>query len=173
MPFEYNNELYFEYSIEPHIILKAQIDINKNPLGYCDKIYKTENNKIYKNNNNKNKIELGGGSPSVRIKLNGNFYYLGLCHTRGIIKKITTRKNLFYIFRGEPPFDIIYFGKEIHLCNNINNIEFATGLIVENYNNSDKIDDYKVIVSYGIDDCCGYINEYKLNDIIDINDIKI
>ena len=49
------------------------------------------------------------------------------------------------------------------------NIDFATGLIVKNEKKSDKIEDYTVIVSYGIEDCCGFVNEYKLTDILTNN----
>ena len=49
------------------------------------------------------------------------------------------------------------------------NIEFATGLVVKNEKQSDNIEDYIVIVSYGIEDCCGFVNEYKLSDIISNN----
>ena len=162
MPFEYNNELYFEYSIQPHIILKANLDSNGTPTGYCPKVYNT---KI----NYPKKRDFGGGAPSIKIKLNGKYYFLGIAHTRGKTSSVTTRKNLFYIFRSEPPFDILWIGPEFNILDKTRNIDFATGLIVKNEKQSDKIDDYNVIVSYGIEDCCGYVNEYKLNDIISNN----
>jgi len=162
MPFEYNNELYFEYSIQPHIILKAKLDKNKNPTGYCPKVYNTKTNYPKKR-------DFGGGAPSIKIKLNGKYYYLGIAHTRGKTSSITVRKNLFYIFRAEPPFDIIWIGPEINMLNITINIDFATGLIVKNENKSDNIEDYTVIVSYGIEDCCGFVNEYKLSDILTNN----
>lgn len=159
MPFEYENELYFEYSIQPHVILKAELDKNKIPTGYCPKVYNT-------NINYPKKRDFGGGSPSIKIKLNGKYYFLGLTHTRGTSRTICVRKNLFYIFRAEPPFDILWFGPEFNMLNIPYNIEFGTGLIVKNEKQSDNIEDYTVIVSYGIEDCCGFVNEYKLTDII-------
>ena len=162
MPFVYNNELYFEYSIQPHIILKADLDSNGTPTGYCPKVYNTKTNYTKKR-------DFGGGAPSVKIKINGNYYYLGIGHTRGKTSSVTTRKNLFYIFRAEPPFDILWIGPEFNTLDVTRNIDFATGLIVKNDQQSDKIDDYIVIVSYGVEDCCGFINEYKLNDIISNN----
>ena len=159
MPFEYNNELYFEYSIQPHVILKAQLDENNNPTGYCPKIYNTKT-KYPK------KRDFGGGAPSIKFKLNGKDYFLGLSHTRGTTKTICVRKNLFYIFRAEPPFDILWMGPEFNMLSVPSNIEFATGLVVKNENQSDIIEDYTIIVSYGIEDCCGFVNEYKLSDIL-------
>ena len=162
MPFEYNNELYFEYSIQPHVILKAQLDKNGNPTGYCPKVYETKTNYPKKR-------DFGGGAPSIKFKLNGQNYFLGLSHTRGITLTICVRKNLFYIFRAEPPFDILWIGHEFNMLNVPSNIEFGTGLVVKNDKNSDNIEDYTVIVSYGIEDCCGFVNEYKLSDIIPNN----
>ena len=159
MPFEYENELYFEYSIQPHIILKAELDKNNIPTGYCPKVYNTKT-KYSK------KRHFGGGSPSIKIKLNGKYYFLGITHTRGISSTICVRKNLFYIFRAEPPFDILWIGPEFNMLNSPTNIEFATSLIVKNKKQTDNIEDYTVIVSYGIEDCCGFVNEYKLTDII-------
>ena len=162
MPFEYNNELYFEYSIQPHIILKAKLDENKIPTGYCPKVYNTKTNYLKKR-------DFGGGSPSIKFKLNGKYYFLGIAHTRGKTSSITVRKNLFYIFRAEPPFDILWIGPEFNMSSVPSNIEFATGLVVKNEKQSDNIEDYIVIVSYGIEDCCGFVNEYKLSDIISNN----
>ena len=165
MPFEYNNELYFEYSIQPHTILKAELDKNKNPIGYCKKIYETKT-KYSK------KRHFGGGSPSVKIKLNGTNYYLGITHTRGktgllgLPCSTTIRKNVFYLFRAEPPFDILWLSNEFNMLDTPINIEFATGLIVKNNKNSDNIEDYTVIVSYGVEDCYGSVNEYRLCDIL-------
>jgi hypothetical protein len=52
------------------------------------------------------------------------------------------------------------------MLNVSSNIEFGTGLVLKNENKSDNIEDYTVIVSYGIEDCCGFVNEYKLSDIL-------
>lgn len=162
MPFEYNNELYFEYSIRPHIILKAELDKNKVPTGYCPKVFNTYT--PYPENR-----QFGGGSPSVKIKINGNYYFLGITHTRGIRSRYTIRKNLFYIFRAEPPFDILWFGPEINMIDESTIIEFATSLIVQNDKNTDKLEDYTVTVSFGIEDCQGYVNEYKLEDVVNFD----
>jgi predicted GH43/DUF377 family glycosyl hydrolase len=162
MPFEYNNELYFEYSIQPRVILKAFLDKNSLPTGYCEKIYKPQNTK-----HNLNNRRFGGGAPSVRIKINGKYYFLGIAHTNGLVKTITVRKNFFYIFRAEPPFDILWFGQEFNMLKQYSScIDFVTGLMVKNDKNTDDITDYKVFVSFGVEDCYGCINEYNLGDVV-------
>ena len=167
MPFEYNNELYFEYSFQPRIIMKAILDKNGLPTGYCDKIYKT------KFNHNLGVRRFGGGAPSIKIKVNGKHYFLGIGHTNGLVKTITVRKNFFYIFRAEPPFDILWCGPELNMLKHYSScIDFVTGLMVKNDKNTDEInrpltvDDYKVFVSFGVEDCYGCINEYNLGDIV-------
>jgi len=162
MPFEYNNELYFEYSIQPRVILKAILDKNGLPIGYCEKIYKPQNTK-----HNLNNRRFGGGAPSVRIKINGKYYFLGIAHTNGLVKTITVRKNFFYIFRAEPPFDILWFGPEFNMLKHYTScIDFVTGLMVKNDKNTCDINDYKVFVSFGVEDCYSCINEYNLRDVV-------
>jgi len=161
MPFEYNNELYFEYSIQPRIVMKANLDKNGIPIGYCEKIYKTQFN------HNLGLRRFGGGAPSIRIKINGKYYFLGIGHTNGLVRTITVRKNFFYVFRAEPPFDILWCGPELNMLKHYNScIDFVTGLMVKNNKNTDEINDYKVFVSFGVEDCYGCINEYNLGDII-------
>jgi hypothetical protein len=167
MPFEFNNELYFEYSIHPRVILKAELDNNKIPTGYCPKVYKTNYKNILKNRH------FGCGSPCIKIKLNGKYYFIGIAHTRGKVKFITVRKNFFYIFRAEPPFDILWCSPEINMLNSNILIDFATSLIVKNSKNSDKIEDYTIFVSFGVEDCYGVVNEYNLTDILNLNNNEL
>lgn len=145
MPFVYNNELYIEYSLCPHVILKPDLQTGYSPIVYTSYTKFSE------------KRTLGGGSPSVKIYVKGIGYYLGFGHTRGKYGIVCVRKNFFYIFQNKPPFNIIWFGPELNMEQNHKNIEFGTGLLVK---------DNIVYVSYGIDDCYGKINEYKLEDVI-------
>lgn len=164
MPFEYNNELYFEYSFQPRVIMKALLDKNGLPTGYCDKIYKT------RFNHNLGFRRFGGGAPSIRIKINGKYYFLGIGHTNGLVKTITVRKNFFYIFRAEPPFNILWCGPELNMLKHYSScIDFVTGLMVKNDKNTDEINDYKIFVSFGVEDCYGCVNEYNLKDVVNFN----
>jgi hypothetical protein len=52
-------------------------------------------------------------------------------------------------------------------------IDFATSLIVKNSKNSDKIEDYTILVSFGVEDCYGVVNEYNLTDILNLNNNKL
>jgi len=153
MPFEYNEELYFEYSICPRIIIKC--DIN---TGLCTQIYK----QIYINPLNK---EVGGGAPSVKI---GDIF-IGVAHTRENIinnyQKLIIRKNFFYIFQSKPPFNILGMSPVFDIESSNNNIEFVSGLIVK---------DNSVILSVGIQDCYSILVEYDINEILNnINPIKL
>ena len=38
--------------------------------------------------------------------------------------------------------------------------------MVKNDKNTDDITDYKVFVSFGVEDCYGCINEYNLGDVV-------
>lgn len=147
MPFEYNDELYFEYSISPHIILKADIE-----SGSCVEYYRTS----YLNSCN---IHFGGGAPSQIVYVDGKKYFLGIGHIRKdfFLTKLT-RKNFFYLFNSFPPFNIIKISPPLNFINA--SIEFASGLLIENNEN--------VIISFGINDCSGMILKYKLKDVLKI-----
>ena len=139
-PFEYNNELYFEYLTNPHVIIKCDINTGK-----CTKVYETsfDIRSIIPE-------DIGGGAPPQKIKIDNKSYYLGVAH----IRADSIRKNFFYIFNTEPPFNIIKITKPIDILNA--SIEFASGLIIINDT---------IILSVGIDDCYSIIKKYKLSEI--------
>ena len=145
MPFEYNNQLYFEYSISPHIILKC--DIN---TGYCTKLYSTDYN-------GDKTLEFGCGSPPQKIKVDEIEYFLGLGHIR-INRPEAIRKNFFYLFTSEPPFKIIKKGNLFNIVDKSKKIEFGSGMIIR--------DNKIIIISAGIEDCFGVIKEYDLEQIL-------
>lgn len=149
MPFEYEGELYFEYDINPHVILKCNIE-----SGYCRIIYISD--KISKNHPISKK-HLGGGAPSKLFQINGVNYFLGFAHTREV--KPVIRKNFFYVFRASPPFDIIMLGNEFDVLEEENkDVEFGSGMVINKNNN--------VVIACGISDCYSMISEIPLDKII-------
>lgn len=148
MPFEYENELYFEYDINPHVILKCDIE-----SGYCRVIYVSD--KI--NNHPISSKHLGGGAPPKLFEMNGQKYFLGFAHTREV--KPVIRKNFFYVFRANPPFDIIMIGNEFDVLEDEGkDVEFGSGMLIKNNNT--------VIIACGISDCYSLLSEIPLNKII-------
>ena len=136
MPFEYNNELYIQYSFSPHTILHCNTE-----TGECKKIY----NSFFPI-----KKEIGGGAPSILIVWKDKSYYLGVAHYR------SPYINFFYLFRSEPPFDIIAIAERFSVSTN-SNIEFCSGLIIE---------ENIVTVSIGINDCYGSLVSFSLEEIM-------
>lgn len=146
MPFEYNGQLYFEYSITPHIIIHCDLK-----TGVCTKAYETDYKKAFFEKH------FGGGAPPKLFLYNGHYFYLGFGHTRENEPK-TTRKNFFYVFRADPPFDIILLGDEFDVLDPPKDIEFGSGLLIRN--------NKQVIISAGIEDCYGIIKDYDLETIL-------
>ena len=149
MPFEYNGELYFIYDISPHIILKCDLS-----TGYCREVYRSEN-LYYDSISSKH---LGGGAPPVKFMLKGKPYFITIAHTREN-KPHIVRKNFFYVFRAEPPFDIVMVGSEFDVMEDYRAIEFGSGLLLSK-------DAKKVIISAGISDCYSVMCEYNLSDVL-------
>ena len=142
MPFEYQNDLYFEYSTNPHVILKCNTI-----TGECIKVY--ESSATLKNIT----LAIGGGAPAQKFIHKNIEYFLGISHTRtGLIWK-----NFFYIFNSTPPFNILKITDTFNILKNTD-IEFASGLII--------IDNKTVIISEGVDDCYSIIVYFKLDDIL-------
>ncbi|NBU33885.1 hypothetical protein EB118_02230 [bacterium] len=149
MPFEFNSELYFEYTvISPRVIIKCNIE-----TGICERVYTEKVNIPYTRH-------IGGGAPPQRIP-GGQF--LGIAHTRENGNR-PIRKNFFYTFSATPPFSITSVSPEFAVESESNNIEFASGLVVK---------DDTVIVSVGIQDCYGVLAYYKLQDILDFCTLNV
>jgi hypothetical protein len=168
MPLIMNNEIYFVYSINPHIIVKyigpsrtAEFYDPSNTIKIkpsCVKIAETFNENLPSN--------LRGGGQIVKVtKWNPTFdpklrkeplkyededLYLGVVHTRDSTYEYST---YFYAFEIEYPFRVKYltrpfvFGEKGH---HSKRIQFASGLakIV-------KDDIGYLYVTYGEDDCTG------------------
>lgn len=144
MPFEFDNKLYFEYSINPHIILECNTSTGK-----CTFI-------AIHNFINPLQKHIGGGAPSQLITTKQ--CYLGIGHTRSDHPHII-RKNFFYTFDPTPPFNITGMSKEFDIESSDNSIEFVSGLIVSNNT---------VILSAGIQDCYSVIIKYNIDSVFNL-----
>lgn len=135
MPFEYNDELYIVYQLNPHTILHVDMI-----TGICSDVYSTNHSLM---NNLQN---IGNGAPPQIILLNNNKYYCGLAHIGGHHNGNLIRKNFLYIFEAEPPFTIIAMTPVFNICDTYIPIEFGSGLLIDNTNSI-------IYISYGVDDC--------------------
>jgi hypothetical protein len=158
-PFQYQDKLLCEYTVQPHNII--EIDIN---TGYTHSLFSSSDTSEIIN------ITLGhsyrGGAPPIFISYVKNNetpedniieieeFYLGIGHTR--IPNKPNYLHFFYKFSSEPPFDILKISKHFKLDKN-EAIQFAAGLSL--YDNI-------IYISYGIDDCYNRISSYSLDDII-------
>lgn len=135
MPFVYQNELYFIYQINPHIILKC--DIN---TGICTKVAETTNNLMTKG--------LRGGTPAKRLN---DDYYITFGHVK---KRIFGMKQIYttigYLFKAKPPFSIVQASREFLMDDDFetyrfkNIIQFTSGLEILHKN---------IYLTYGHNDC--------------------
>jgi hypothetical protein len=150
-PFEYNGELYCEYSLYPHIILKVNVD-----LGLTEEKWRTgsEPDNIVSN------TSLRGGAPPILIN-NPDIYrynnlppkfYMGVGHTRNENHEYL---HFFYAFEALPPFKMIGRSIPFKLDGN-ERVQFVAGLSC--------LDDM-MYISYGVDDCYNRISKFHSGDI--------
>ena len=170
MPFVYDDQIHFVYSVNPHLILRYE-------GGKCIKVAETENNKL--------SSELRGGSQIVRVtKWNLRFnpripfkkgsrsgidpivytpeeLYLGVLHTREGTHQYST---YIYAFETRPPFKVKYishpfvFGEKG--CRS-KRIQFASGLarIIES-------NVAYLHITYGENDCTSKLCVMKEEDVL-------
>ena len=159
-PFEYNDELFCEYSIEPHVILKIDVD-----TGLTEEHWQSGQESL----DIEDDTSYRGGAPPILVT-NPQFktkssidsitlperFYLGVGHTR--TRSTSNYLHFFYIFEAEPPFKMLRITPTFKLDGN-ERIQFASGLSVA---------DDKVYISYGVEDCSNRISIFYINDIISI-----
>lgn len=152
-PFEYNGELYCEYSIEPHVILKIDVD-----TGLTEEHWRSGPTHL----DIEDDTSLRGGTPPILIHnptLAGGLpksFYLGVGHTR--TRSTSDYLHFFYTFEAAPPFKILHVTRRFKLDGN-ERIQFAAGLSAS---------DDMIYISYGVDDCYNRISRFYLKDIISI-----
>jgi predicted GH43/DUF377 family glycosyl hydrolase len=142
-PFTYNDKLYCEYSIDPHVIYEINPE-----TGSIDDIIKSNNN--YKFNINGGR--LSGGTPPILISHFREQVYLSIGHVR---LKNNSYYHFFYVFQSYPPFNIIG-SSQIFKLDDKERIQFVSGL---------SLDGDEIHLSYGIDDKYNKISKFNIYDI--------
>jgi mannosyltransferase OCH1-like enzyme/predicted GH43/DUF377 family glycosyl hydrolase len=142
-PFVYNDKLYCEYTIDPHVIYEIDSE-----TGIINNIINSDNN--YKFNNMKSR--LSGGAPPILISHFREPIYLSIGHVR---LSNSSYYHFFYIFQSYPPFNIIG-SSEIFKLDDKERIQFVGGL---------SVCDDKLYVSYGINDKYNKISTFNIYDI--------
>ena len=133
MPFEWNNRLYLEYSVNPHIVLRYHIDTDKcvcagsNPVVCGFAIF-----------------EIHGGAPALRYDEDN---FLGLANTQ---ERFWYQERyygaVFYLFDAKPPFRINRMTKPFRIKGRSERINYITGMEF-----SEERD--HLILSIGVSDC--------------------
>ena len=150
MPFEWQGDLYFVYEISPHIILRCDVH-----TGECVRVYQTDNLA----DRSISTYHIGGGAPAASLYIDGLPYFLTVAHTRIDTPRII-RKNFFYLFRGQPPFDVVWVGPTFDVMEDQRDIEFSAGILLDRHNPD------TVLLSSGVSDCYSVISRYSLNDVL-------
>jgi predicted GH43/DUF377 family glycosyl hydrolase len=172
MPFVYNEELYFVYTLSPHIVLRFN-EFTKR----VQRVYDSSANFSYKAPTPvgdftgwyPDKFGLSGNSNCVRV----GDYYLNLFHCKPTRNYWTG----YYFFEAKPPFRPVLLGtvpllepsdctegrKSARVQRCFDNVQFPIGLHVAGPN---------VLVSYGVNDCLNSIAEVSIADLLK-NTVKI
>ena len=159
-PFEWNGELLFEYSVNPHIILRTNIESGKTII-----IYKSEDT---------NKPKLSGGGAAIAVYIGKRKYFLNIAHLwlpvgnwLEIFKSYYSEGRMynrdyyhyFYLFEAEPPFRIVFMSDAFKIAGGSEKVQFAGGCT---YNS----DQNKIVISYGKKDCDTAFAFYDIKDIL-------
>lgn len=143
--FEFNQELYCEYSLQPHVILKIDPE-----TGITTEAHKTGKSGAHITSNK----SLRAGACPILINYNGQSYYLNIGHVKSSYP--FDYNHFFYIFEALPPFKIL----DMTDCYKLDykaRIQFAAGISEHNNN---------IYVSYGIEDCDNRISVYSMDRIM-------
>lgn len=154
-PFEYEGELYFVYYVNPHIILKANME-----TGECEELKRGDEVGV--------KWAYGsarGGTQTLRL---GNKYIAAFHSSRAFQYLNGVRDTAyfmgFYTFQAHPPFMVVAHNEHpidsslFYDAENPRKIVFPTGLHVSGD---------RVIVLSGKNDDAMIVNEFALDDVLD------
>lgn len=188
MPLVIDDQIYFVYSINPHIILRYYP--GKHPNKYpgrnripnqeeiinCEKIAETTNSKLPDG--------LRGGGQIVRvrkwqrvfdsklkkgndIRYRSEDLYLGVIHTRDSMSEYST---YFYAFETIHPFRVKYITKGFvfgEAGSHSKRIQFASGLAqISQYNTATGKDENMLYITYGENDCTSKVCILKEEDVL-------
>lgn len=145
--FQYHNDIYCEYSIRPHVILKLDMK-----TGTTIEIARTGKKGIDVTDYH----SLRGGANAIKVILKDKEYYLNVGHVAS--GHPCDYKHFFYIFNASPPFDVLAIS-DIYKLDFKARIQFAAGI--------SEHDDY-IYVSYGISDCHNRIAVYSKEKIMSL-----
>jgi hypothetical protein len=130
MAFTYENELYYIYSVEPHVIVKANA-----ADGECERAYETSSDLFQQLSS---RVSLRGSGTALRYNEDE---YIAILHTKEKSTSEGGYATRAYKFEARPPFRIIGISKPLKLQSN--ELAFASSLTL--------VED-KVIVGYGVHD---------------------
>jgi len=130
MAFTYENELYYIYSVEPHVIVKANaMD------GECESAYESSSDLFQQLSS---RVSLRGSGTALRYN---DDEFIAILHTKEKSTSEGGYATRAYKFEAHPPFSIIGISKPLKLQSN--ELAFASSLTL--------VED-KVIVGYGVHD---------------------
>lgn len=143
MPFVSGDDLLCVYSVNPHIILKCNID-----SGDCQKIAETFNSRLPNN--------IRGGSQAVYYKMpDGSDRFIAVTHKyEGIYT------SQIYTFSTSHPYQIIEYADNFIIGENVSAyhyVQFVSGLAI--------VDDH-AIITYGEEDCHARYSKIPMDTIL-------
>jgi hypothetical protein len=145
MPFEYDDCLYLEYSIQPHVILR--IDMNS---AECTEAYRSTVDSSFPN-------YLHGGAPPLRLN---DDYFLGVGNSQHLYWfQDRYYAAVFYLFEAKPPFRVIKASPPLRVQSRVERIQYLCGLAFGE--NRDTL-----ILSVGICDCDNRFVLVSLDEVL-------
>ena len=131
----FNDELYLSYSLNPHVVLKVDVDTGK-----CTKAFETFNKSILSK-------KLRGSSQMVKFN---KHYLIAVVHTAidKVLWPFRMYKHAFCAFDAVPPFRCVSLGSWFRFPDvfkdSRDSIQFCCGIAEH---------EYGYLLSYGVADC--------------------
>lgn len=146
MPFEFDNRIYLEYSIDPHVILA--VDPN---TAACTEIYRTQMlPHVFPNT-------VHGGAPSLRLS---DDYFLGVGNSQHLYWfQERYYAAVFYLFEAKPPFRVVKASSPTRVSSRSGRIQYICGMTLGE-------DKTSVTLSMGVCDCDNRFVTVSLNEIL-------
>ena len=183
-PFEYKGRILLIYSIFPHRILAIDNGSLESSSGFVFNTFIPTENYTDPSSNTQNRRKLvdvklvaatkmvenkweefygslRGGSQAIKIN---ETHYLVAFHSSKLGCDGHVYFLGFYLFRSEPPFEIVAISPEplrpiSFYKRSVSGVYFTSGIVL--------IDNQILRVSYGKNDCEGYLIDFKLIDILE------